>query len=108
MSGEFAGALRERVTIEQPNPARDALGGRSGGYLYDGAAWAAVAPLLPADLSAADALSALPRWSVTLRKREGITPGTRLVWRGRYLRVRGVVSDPRDAARMVLTCEEAR
>lgn len=108
MTGEFAGALRERVTIEQPNTARDALGGRSGGYLYDGAAWAGVAPLLPADLSVADALSALPRWSVTLRKREGIAPGTRIVWRGRYLRVRGVVSDPRDPARMVLTCEEAR
>lgn len=108
MSGEFAGSLRERVTIEQPNPARDALGGRAGGYLYDGAAWAGVSPLLPADLSEADALSALPRWSVTLRKREGIVPDTRLVWRGRYLRVRGVVSDPAHPARMVLTCQEVR
>lgn len=108
MSAEFAGALRERVTIEQPNPARDPLGGRTGGYLYDGAAWAAVSPVIPADLSSADALSALPRWLVTLRKREGVAPGTRLVWRGRYLRVRVVVSDPRDPARMVLTCEEAR
>jgi len=108
MSGEFAGALRERVTIEHPNPARDALGGQTGGYLYDGAAWAAIAPLMPADLAAAAALSALPRWSVTLRKREGIMPGTRLVWRGRYLRVRGVVSDPQDPARMVLSCEEVR
>lgn len=108
MSGEFAGALRERVTIEQPNPARDALGGRQSGYLYDGAAWAAVAPLVPADLSSADALSALPRWSVTLRKREGIMPGTRLVWRGRFLRVRAVMSDPALPAQMVLICEEVR
>ena len=108
MSAEFAGTLRERVTIEQPNPARDALGGRAGGYVYDGAAWAAVTPLLPADLSAADALSALPRWTVTLRTREGVGPGTRLVWRGRYLRVRSLVSDPSDPARMVLSCEEAR
>ncbi|RJT24564.1 head-tail adaptor protein [Chakrabartia godavariana] len=108
MSGEFSGALRERVTIEQPNPARDALGGRTGGYLYDGAAWAAVSPLLAADAGVAGALSALPRWSVTLRKREGILPGTRLVWRGRYLQVRGCISDPRDPARMILTCEETR
>ncbi len=108
MSGEFAGALRERVTIEQPHPARDALGGRAGGYLYDGAAWAAISPLMPADLAAADALSAQPRWSVTLRKREGIDPGTRLVWRGRFLRVRSVVSDPVQPAQMVLTCEEVR
>ncbi len=108
MSGELAGALRERVTIEQPNPARDALGGRTGGYLYDGAAWAAITPLMPAGLTAAEALSALARWSVSLRKREGIVPGTRLVWRGRYLRVRSVVSDPQAPAQMVLSCEEVR
>ena len=48
------------------------------------------------------------RWSVTLRKREGIGPGTRLVCRGRYLRVRGVVSYPQTPAQMVLSCEEVR
>jgi head-tail adaptor len=50
----------------------------------------------------------LPRWAVTLRKREGIGPDTRLVWRGRFLAVRGVLSDPRDPSRLVLTCEEMR
>lgn len=108
MSGEFSGALRDRVTIEQPNAARDPLGGRTGGYHYDGAAWAAVAPLLPTGLAVGHALSALPRWTVTLRKREGILPGTRIVWRGRFLHVRSVISDPARPAQMVLTCEEAR
>lgn len=105
---EFAGTLKERVTIEQRLGSRDALGGAAGAYAYDGQAWAAVTPLLPADLAAADSLSALPRWQVTMRKREGIELRTRLVWRGRFLGVRGVVSDPRDPARMVLTCEEKR
>jgi hypothetical protein len=50
----------------------------------------------------------LPRWQVTMRKREGIDLKTRLVWRGRFLGVRSVVSDPRDPARMVLTCQEKR
>ncbi len=108
MSGEFAGALRERVTIEQPRPMRDALGGRQGGWTYDGAAWARVTPLVPAALLAADALSSLPRWSVTMRKREGVLPGTRFVWRGRFLIVRSGISDPADPARMVLSCEEVR
>jgi head-tail adaptor len=94
---EFAGTLRERVTIEQR------LGNRDGGQ-----AWAAVSPLIPGDLAAADSLSAMPRWQVTMRKREGSDLRTRLVWRGRFLGVRGVVSDPRDPARMVLTCEEKR
>jgi head-tail adaptor len=105
---ELSGALRERVTIERRLGNRDALGGASGRYAYDGAAWVAVSPLIPADLTVADSLSTLPRWQVTMRKREGIDLKTRLVWRGRFLGVRGVLSDPRDPARMVLTCEEKR
>jgi head-tail adaptor len=108
MTGEFAGALRERVTIERRSDARDALARGTGRWLYDGAAWVAVTPLVPADLTVANALSALPRWQVVMRKREGIGVWTRLVWRGRFLAVRGVLSDPRDPARMVMTCEEWR
>jgi head-tail adaptor len=105
---ELSGTLRERVTLEQRLGNRDAAGGAVGAYAYTGAAWAAISPLIPADLTRADALSALPRWQVTMRKREGIDFKTRLVWRGRFLGVRGIVSDPRDPARMVLTCEERR
>ncbi len=105
---EFSGTLRERVTIERRLGNRDALGGAVGAYAYDGAAWASLMPMVPADLAAADSLSALPRWQVTMRKREGIDMRTRLVWRGKFLGVRGVLSDPRDPARMVLTCQEAR
>ena len=105
---EFSGSLRERVTLERRLGNRDALGGVVGAYAYDGAAWAAVSPLIPADLTQADSLSALPRWQVTMRKREGIDLKTRLVWRGRFLGVRSVVSDPCDPAQMVLTCQEKR
>jgi head-tail adaptor len=105
---EFTGTLRERVTIERRLGNRDALGGASGAYAYDGAAWVAVSPLIPAELAAADSLSAMPRWQVTMRKREGIDLKTRLVWRGRFLGVRGVLSDPRNPAQMLLTCEEKR
>jgi head-tail adaptor len=105
---EFAGALRERVTLERRLGNRDALGGAVGKYAYDGVAWASLAPLVPADLSTADSLSALPRWQVTMRKREGIDLKTRLVWRGKFLGVRGVISDPRNPAQMVLNCQETR
>lgn len=108
MRGEFLGNLRERVTIEHRLGNRDALGRASGRYAYGGAAWVSVSPLIPADLTVADSLSALPRWQVTMRKREGIDLRTRLVWRGRFLGVRNIVSDPRDASRMVVTCEEVR
>jgi head-tail adaptor len=106
MSGEFAGSLRERVVLETRLESRDGRGGANGRFSYDGEAWAALMPLMPADLSRADALSALPRWQVTMRKREGVGMRTRLIWRGKYLAVRGLVSDPRQPAQMVLTCEE--
>jgi head-tail adaptor len=108
MSSEFAGTLRERVVLETRLENRDARGGADGRYSYDGEAWAALMPLMPAELSRADALSALPRWQVTMRKREGVGMRTRLIWRGKYLAVRGLVSDPRQPAQMVLTCEEVR
>ncbi len=111
MSGgasELAGALRERISIERRLDDRDMATGAIGRWRYDGACWGAVSPLIPADLVAADSISALPRWSVTMRKREGIGPWTRLVWRGRYLLVRSVISDPRRPERMILSTEEAR
>ena len=108
MKGEFSGTLRERVSIEQRREERDVLAGAKRGYTYTGMAWAAVVPLQPASLTEADALSALPRWEVTIRSREGIGPDTRLVWRGRFLAVRSILADPRDRARMILTCEEMR
>ncbi len=108
MSGEFTGRLRERVLIEQRQGNRDLLAGATGSYAYAGEAWVALMPLMPGDLTQADALSAMPRWQVTMRKREGIGPGTRLTWRRKYLAVRGVISDPREPAQIVLMCEEVR
>jgi head-tail adaptor len=105
---EFAGALRERISLERRNDERDMLAGARGKWRYDGAAWAAVTPLAPGDAVEAGALSALPRWRVIIRKREGIDPGSRIVWRGRYLSVRSVESDPREPAQMILTTQEQR
>jgi head-tail adaptor len=105
---ELAGTLRERVVLETRLESRDPRAGATGKYSYDGEAWAALMPLMPTELSRADALSALPRWQVTIRKREGVGIRTRLTWRGKYLAVRGLISDPRQPAQMVLTCEEVR
>jgi head-tail adaptor len=45
---------------------------------------------------------------VIMRKREGVGLSTRLAWRGKYLAVRAVLSDPVTPAQMRLTCEEVR
>lgn len=106
MTSELAGALRERVTIESRLNQRDVIAGRIQRWRYDGAAWAAVDPVVPGDFNLADSLRNRPRWAVTMRKREGISASTRLVWRGRFLGVRAVISDPKEPSRMVLRCEE--
>ena len=108
MSGELAGTLRERVIIETRVDTRDTLGGARGKYAYSGEAWVSMMPLVPGDLTQADALSANPRWQVTMRKREGIDPRVRFTWRSRYLAVRQVISDPREPAYMIVTCQEIR
>jgi head-tail adaptor len=105
---EFAGALCERISFERRSDARDLLAGVRGKWRYDGAAWAAVAPLGAGDAVEGDALSALPRWRVTIRSREGLEPGSRIIWRGRFLRVRSVESDPREPAQLILTTQEQR
>lgn len=108
MTEELAGALRERVAIERRLGDRDIWAGARARWAYDGAAWVAVTPLAPAAQTAGEALAGLPRWRVTMRKREGIGAESRLVWRGRFLAVRGIESDPAEPARMRLTCEEMR
>jgi head-tail adaptor len=105
---EFAGALRERVSIERRLEDRDARGGANGRYAYEGAAWASLVPLVATDLVAADSLSFTRRWRVTMRKRETIGAHTRLIWRKLFLAVRGIEIDPRVPGQMILTCEELR
>ncbi len=105
---EFSGALRERATLEVRAPDRSAAGGRTGRWNYDGAAWISVMPMMPADMTVGASRSALPRWQVTMRKREGVGLQSRLVWRGKFLQVRSVVSDPREPAHIILTTEEIR
>ena len=108
MAEEFSGALRERINIEQREGNRDAIASATGVYRFDGAAWAAVLPLNDAATVEADSLSAMSRWQVTMRKREGISQATRLWWRNRYLAVRAVACDPRVPGRMILTTDEVR
>jgi head-tail adaptor len=105
---EFSGALRERATLERRAPDRSASGGRTGRWLYDGAAWIGVMPMMPGEMTVGASRSALPRWQVTMRKREGVDIHSRLVWRGKFLQVRSVISDPKQPAHMILTTEEIR
>ena len=105
---EFAGTLTERVTIERPTGTRNAMGLQQTGWERLFRCLAAILPEAPGPQSEAMALSAMPRFKVTIRRRDGVTIDQRVVWKKRLLMVRQILEDPRAKDRLVLRCEEVR
>jgi head-tail adaptor len=108
MSGEFAGTLRERVTIERPISSRNAMGLQQPGWETVCSCLASVALESVGAESEAQALSAMPKFRVTIRQREGIGLGQRVSWNGRKMMVRQLLDDPRAKDRITMRCEEVR
>ena len=105
---DFAGSLRERVTIERPVSLRNAMGLQEPGWEEVCQCLAGVALESVGAESEAQALSAMPRFRVTIRERDGIGLGQRIRWSGRFLMVRQLLTDPRAKDRIVMRCEEVR
>ena len=105
---EFAGTLRERVVIERPVSSRNVMGLQEPGWEEVCRCLAAVALETVGAESEGQALSAMPRYRVTIRWREGITVGLRVRWRGRSLMVGQLLDDPRARDRIAMRCEEVR
>jgi len=108
MSREFAGTLIQRIIIEQPVSARTETGMQESGWEVVARCLAAVVPEGAGPESEGQALSAMARFRVTIRRREGIAVGQRLRWGARVLMVRQRIDDPGLADRIVLRCEEIR
>lgn len=108
MSAEFVGTLKERVVIEAPVAVRTVSGLQQPG-------WEPVARCLAAIVTEgagaeveAQALSAMPRYRVTIRRRDGIAVGQRVSWRERAMLVKQRIDDPKLRDRIILRCEEMR
>ena len=84
MSGtEFAGTLRERVLIEQPISTRNAMGLQEPGWETVCSCLASVSLESVGAESEAQALSAMPKYRVTIRTRDGIALDQRVTWNAR-------------------------
>lgn len=105
---EFAGTLRERIVIEQPVSVRNAMGLQEPGWEQVCRCLASVVLDSVGAEAEAQALSAMPRFKVTIRWREGIALAQRVSWSGRTLMVRQLLDDPRARDRIVMRCEEVR
>lgn len=105
---EFAGTLRERIIIERPSVARTAMALQAAGWDEVARCLAAIAPDGAGSEREGQALSAMPRFRVSIRPREGIAIDQRILWGKRVLMVRQMIDDPRASDRIVMRCEEIR
>ena len=105
---EFAGTLRERLIVERPVYWRNEMGLQEPGWDVVCRCLGAVALETVGAESEAQALSAMPRYRVTIRQRDGIAIDQRITWKGRGLMVRQLLDDPRTQDRIVMRCEEVR
>jgi head-tail adaptor len=108
MSDEFAGTLRERILIERPISTRNAMGLQEPGWEQVCRSLASVVLESVGAEAEAQALSAMPKFRVTIRRRDEIALDQRITWNGRRMMVRQLLSDPREKDRIVMRCEEVR
>jgi head-tail adaptor len=105
---EFAGTLRERLIVERPISLRNEMGLQEPGWEEVCRCLGSVVLETVGAESEAQALSAMPRYRVTIRQRGGIGLNQRITWNKRKLMVRQLLDDPRAKDRIVMRCEEVR
>lgn len=108
MSGEFAGSLKQRVIIERQTSLRTASGLQQAGWERVATCLAGIVAEGVGAEAEGQALSASPRFRVTIRARDGISVGQRVIWGERVMLVRQRIDDPRLPDRILLRCEEMR
>jgi head-tail adaptor len=108
VSREFAGTLSERIVIERAVADRDALGLKQEGWAQLCRCLASVVLQTVGPEAEAQALSAMPRYRVTVRRRDGIALDQRVTWRERRMMIRQLIEDPRLKDRIAMMCEEVR
>lgn len=105
---EFAGSLRERIVIERPVTTRTSTGLQESGWEAVARCFAAIRLEGVGPQSEGQALSAMAKLRVTIRRRSGVTIDQRISWGERRLMIRQLLDDPQFADRLVLRCEEVR
>lgn len=105
---EFAGTLRERVVIQQPVSLRNAMGLQEPGWEQVCTCFASIVLESVGPQAEGQALSAMPSYRVTIRQRDAIAIGQRVLWKARTFIARQLLDDPRTKDRIIMRCEEVR
>lgn len=100
------GAMRHRVTIEEPVRTGDAGGGAEISWQPVVTAWAEIQPKTGREIFESDQLGGRVTHDVRLRFRAGITPKMRVFHAGRLFDIRSVANVREGREWLICACEE--
>jgi SPP1 family predicted phage head-tail adaptor len=100
------GAMRERVTLQQPVRMTDGGGGADTSWTEVATLWAAVLVVGGQEHVAAEMLSGEVTHEVLLRYRSGVAPSMRFQWGGRTLDILAVLAPDGTRRRLRCLCRE--
>ena len=101
------GLLRHRVAVERPVETPDGAGGATIAWEPVATIWARLDPVRASEKTIAAHLAAVATHKVTIRRREDVTGGMRILFRGRRFRILAVFDpDERGRYAVALTEEE--
>jgi head-tail adaptor len=106
MTGEMAGALKERIAIGVAG-ASDAAGA-VGDPVFGEPVWASIESEAPVTAARGERLAAPARYTIVMRGEASAKVGDRLQWRGETLTVIAVTRDPLRPDRILLRAEARR
>jgi len=103
-----AGALRHRVSIQEPVEARNSYNEVITTWALVAVVWGSVAPLAGREFFAAEHVQSEITHRVRLRYRAGITSEMRVVYAGRVLMIQSVIDRGERRRELELMCREVQ
>jgi SPP1 family predicted phage head-tail adaptor len=91
---QAAGKLRHRIRLESLQTEQDSNGDTVEEWTSQGDVWAEVVPSSAREFVASDAMQSRVVARITVRRRDDIQPNWRILWRGQYYNIEGVLPDP--------------
>jgi SPP1 family predicted phage head-tail adaptor len=100
------GQMRERVTLQACAVSVDGTGDPTYAWSDVATLWARVRPLGGGVETIAERRTAVKVYEVTIRRRAGVTPAQRFIWRGRFLEIGAIGNLDERRRRLTLACRD--
>lgn len=102
-----SGKLRHRVALQEFAETINSFGEREKYWAHVASVWAEVAPLSAKEFIAAQQGQSEISARITIRYRPDVKPEMRIVFRGKYYNIQGVLTDPVSGLEYItLPCSE--